>query len=131
MKNIMDKIFPMVTLTELQKYFDVEKEDYLKKELYLLAEQGDVDAQFNLGIMYYNGQGVLQDTNKALNWFHKAAEQGDVDAQFNLGHMYYNGQGVLQDSNQALHWFIRANSAHNIEHKQANIQNENTLKLVT
>jgi len=54
-----------------------------------LAEQGNTKAQFNLGVMYYQGQGVPKDYKEAARWFRKAAEQGNADAQFNLGLMYY------------------------------------------
>ena len=45
-----------------------------------VAEQGDVDAQFNLGWCYYMGEGVPQDKAEAAKWYRKAAEQGDVAA---------------------------------------------------
>ena len=38
-----------------------------------LAEQGDTDAQFNLGVMYYSGQGVLEDSIQAYAWFNIAS----------------------------------------------------------
>ena len=38
------------------------------------AEQGDATAQYNLGVCYYNGQGVAQDNKKAVYWFTKSAE---------------------------------------------------------
>src|SRR4030043_536095 len=60
-----------------------------------LAEQGLPEAQFNLGLMYYTGQDVLQDYPEAVRWYRKAADQGFAEAQFNLGKMYYRGQGVL------------------------------------
>ena len=43
-----------------------------------LAEQGHVGAQNNLGIMYYNGEGVRQDNTEAAKWYRKAAERGDA-----------------------------------------------------
>ena len=49
-----------------------------------LAKQGDAVAQYNLGVMYDNGQGVLQDDKTAVKWYTLAAEQGDADAQNNL-----------------------------------------------
>ena len=55
-----------------------------------LAEQGDASAQFNLGLMYYDGEGVPQNYKTAVKWYSLAAEQGYADAQFNLGLMYYN-----------------------------------------
>ncbi len=45
------------------------------------AEQGDADAQNNLGCMYYNGDGVAQDYNKAREWYEKAAENGCEEAK--------------------------------------------------
>ncbi|HJL65723.1 MAG TPA: tetratricopeptide repeat protein, partial [Arenicellales bacterium] len=53
-----------------------------------LAEQGDADAQYNLGVMYEKGRGVPQDDKIALKWFTLAAEQGFARAQHNLGVMY-------------------------------------------
>ena len=49
------------------------------------AEQGDADAQFQLGVMYAEGRGVLKSYVDAVKWYRKAAEQGDVHAQYNLG----------------------------------------------
>ena len=40
------------------------------------AEQGDADAQYNLGWMYKNGYGISQDDSEAVKWFRKVAEQG-------------------------------------------------------
>ena len=45
------------------------------------AEQGIVEAQFNLGVMYYNGYGVKQDKSEALRWIRMAARQGFIQAQ--------------------------------------------------
>ena len=77
------------------------------KEWRLLAEQGDTSAQFNLGVMYENGngKGVLQDYAEAVKWYSLAAEQGYADAQNNLGVRYENGSGVLQDNVRAHMWY--------------------------
>ena len=48
------------------------------------AEQGDADAQFNLGYLYESGRGVSQDYNEAAKWYRKAAEQGHEKAIRNL-----------------------------------------------
>ena len=76
------------------------KEDVVSK-----AKQGDADAQFNLGSMYYQGKGVPKDYKQAIYWYTKAAEQGDDEAQFNLGLMYYEGQGVPKDYIQTYAWW--------------------------
>ena len=71
-----------------------------------LAAQGNAEAQYWLGSMYFNGQGgVLQDYKEAVKWVRLAAAQGHVDAQFVLGHMYADGEGVEQDYQEAVKWF--------------------------
>ena len=70
-----------------------------------LAEQGNAEAQFNLGVMYSNGYGVPQDDAEAARWYRKAAEQGVAEAQFLLGFMYRDGHGVPQDYAQAHKWY--------------------------
>ena len=70
-----------------------------------LAELGDAEAQYNLGVMYDQGASVDQDLGKAANWYRKAAEQGFMDAQTNLGMMYYRGEGVPGDRTEAARWF--------------------------
>ena len=64
-----------------------QKGDYAAalREWTPLAEQGDAVAQFNLGVMYQQGQGVSQDYQTALKWYALAAEQGDAKAQLVLG----------------------------------------------
>ena len=54
-----------------------------------LAEDGDAEAQNDLGVMYGNGEGVPQDYKEAVKWYRLAAEQGVAAAQYNLGGMYY------------------------------------------
>ena len=73
-----------------------------------LAEQGDADAQFNLGLMYRKGAGVPQDYSEAVKLYRLAAEQGVADAQTNLGVRYQNGQGVPQDYTEAAKWYRMA-----------------------
>ena len=70
-----------------------------------IAEKGDAAVQFNLGLMYFKGQGTPQDYNEAAKWYRRAAEQGYTKAQFNLGDMHYKGKGVPQDYAEAVKWF--------------------------
>jgi TPR repeat protein len=72
------------------------------------AEQGNANAQNNLGMMYDNGLGTSQDYKQALYWFTKAAEQGLLSAQYNLGVMYDNGQGTPKNYKQAIYWYTKA-----------------------
>jgi TPR repeat protein len=52
-----------------------------------LAEQGDADAQYRLGVLYANGYGVPKDYVQARQWYEKAAAQGNTIAQYNLGRL--------------------------------------------
>ena len=73
-----------------------------------LAELGDAEAQYNLGVMYDQGASVERDLARAANWYRKAAEQGFMDAQTNLGMMYYRGEGVSRDDTEAARWLQQA-----------------------
>ena len=72
------------------------------------AEQGHAGAQYSLGQMYDNGEGVPEDDVQALEWYRKAAEQGNAGAQYDLGRMYDNGEGVPKDAVQAVAWYRKA-----------------------
>jgi len=69
------------------------------------AEQGDLRAQYNLGVYYANGRGVPEDNVEAVRWYRLAAEQGYAPAQFNLGGKYRNGEGVPENDAEAVRWF--------------------------
>ena len=69
------------------------------------AEQGDVEAQLNLGYMYGFGEGVPQNDTEAVRWFRMAAEQGLATAQFNLGIGYQYGRGVPKNDAEAVRWY--------------------------
>lgn len=83
-----------------------EKKDYktAHEKFKPLAEKGNVSAQFNLGVIYDEGQGVQMDYKEAVKWYRLAADQGHAQAQYNLGRMYYQGQGVDPDSVEAYKW---------------------------
>jgi TPR repeat protein len=66
-----------------------------------LAEQGLAVAQFNLGLMYDLGQGVVQNDPEAAKWYRLAADQGRDDAQYQLGRLYYKQDNYAE----AAKWF--------------------------
>ena len=84
-----------------------QKQDYATaaKEWTPVAEHGSAQAQFNLGLLYYEGRGVPQDFETAARWFQRAANQGFDRAQRNLGEMYAVGKGVKRDYAEAYKWF--------------------------
>jgi len=90
-------------LTALHCSSDAHADDIA--ELRARADQGDASAQYSLGLMYDNGEGVVQDSEQAVVWYRKAADQGVARDQNNLGLMYRNGKGVVQNYVQAHKWF--------------------------
>ena len=71
----------------------------------LPAEKGDMKAQFFLGCLYENGEGVDENFDEAVKWYSLAAEQGDNMAQSNLGHLYADEKTGKQNYIKAHQWF--------------------------
>jgi TPR repeat protein len=74
------------------------------KAMVVLANKGDAEAQYHVGMMYNNGIGTEQDRKQAFEWFQKSAAAGDPLGAYKLG-CYYDGQGagiVALDADQAL-----------------------------
>ncbi len=78
------------------------------------------NAQYNLGVCFYNGIGVQQDHTKAVAWFKVAAERNDPQAQYNLAQCYEYGDGVSRDYEQAVFWFTKA-AGHGMPEAQNNL----------
>lgn len=106
--TILSLAFTQVTAQDYNKGLKAYKAgDFVKafKEFKPLAEQGNVDAQFEVGFAYYYGQGVLKDYAKGLKWSQMAAKQGNRKAQSILGSIYADGKGVLKDNLTAHMWY--------------------------
>ncbi len=70
------------------------------------ANLGSNSAEFNLGIMYFKGQGVKQDFIEARKWFERAYQTGEnIDAAYTLAGMYYEGRGGSKDIEKALNLY--------------------------
>lgn len=76
-----------------------------QREFRPLAERGNVLAQYKLGVMYSNGEGVRQDFSEAVRWFHRAAILGYAPAQNSLGVKYEKGLGVKRNYGEAVRWY--------------------------
>ncbi len=74
------------------------------KHIRPLAEQGHLKAQFFLGLMYKDGDGVSKDADEARYWLRKAAEVGHLDAQDRLGDLY-SEEGKKA---KAVEWYRKA-----------------------
>ena len=73
------------------------------------AGQGMAPAQYALGQMYLNGEGVEQNVAKAVEWYTHAATQGLLEAQGDLGFLYATREDkVPQDFLIAYKWLSLA-----------------------
>ncbi|HZK89899.1 MAG TPA: hypothetical protein VFC56_07105 [Stellaceae bacterium] len=72
------------------------------------AKAGDATAQYDSGVLYATGDGLMQDYASAVSWFRAAAAQGNIDAEYNLGVLYERGLGVAADPTEALNWYRSA-----------------------
>jgi hypothetical protein len=101
-----------------ERFFHSLKGSFPLSKVRQLAEEGDMDAQFELGKLYYQGESysdaylqapcVPRDYAEAFVWFLKAADQSHLWAIFTLGDMYERGEGVPVDSAEALRYYFRA-----------------------
>ncbi|MEW6643568.1 MAG: tetratricopeptide repeat protein [Pseudomonadota bacterium] len=73
-----------------------------------LADRGEVHAQYALGMMARDGQGVAVDGREALRWFTAAAGQGHAASQYELGLLYGGRLGIAADRAQRLFWLNKA-----------------------
>jgi len=88
-----------------EKYSEYYNEGKAAESYYELAKHGDVQGQYMLGEMYYNGTGVNRNRRLAFEWCKKAAEKGFFFAQYKLGYLYYMGEGTEVDKAQAYKWY--------------------------
>ncbi len=73
------------------------------------AVAGDANAQHELALHYYKGDGVRKDYDAAFAWFKKAADQEHAQSQHQMGHIYEYGVGIInKDKKQAFEWFLKA-----------------------
>lgn len=73
-----------------------------------LAEQGNAEAQFQLGWLYANGQGLRQNLATAADWWQRAAHAGHPDAVLAMAQAYRNGRGRKKDATEAVYWMLVA-----------------------
>jgi TPR repeat protein len=73
-----------------------------------LAERGNPDAQFELGIRYLGGEGLDKDEKKAAEWLQKAADQHNLAAMNALGTLNEEGIGLPKDEKKAFEWYEKA-----------------------
>src|SRR5688572_27560302 len=72
------------------------------------AENGNTNAQYNLGCLCENDKETEKNLEQAFYWYKKAAENGHIKAQFNLALSYKNGEGTEKNLEQAIYWYQKA-----------------------
>ncbi len=101
-------------IKEISKAADsyYNKKEYGKAfELYRqAAEAGYAHAQYELGVLYQNGQGTAVRYDSAMLWYQKSAAQNNALSWNNIGSLYSSGLGVPQNKTKALECYLRASS---------------------
>lgn len=82
--------------------------DKAAREFKAMAERGDREAQYMLGLLHEEGQGVERDDLLAAYWYARSADQGFADAYYALGQLFLHRKGDRQDRMAAHHWFCLA-----------------------
>lgn len=73
------------------------------------ADEGDPEAQYNIGWMYLNGYGLAINDSLALEWWQRASDQGYTDATFSMAMLYSLGEGqVKKDMGKAIDLYLLA-----------------------
>jgi TPR repeat protein len=63
---------------------------------------------YELAVALYTGEGVPEDTVRAVSLFRKAAHLGHAGAAYMLGELLLDGVGVSRDRASALEWIVTA-----------------------
>jgi hypothetical protein len=78
---------------------------------YQAGLKGNVNAQFDLAMMYGTGSYVEKNEREAFKWLHKAAYNGHVQAKYLMGVSFKQGTGVRVQKDLARYWFKKAAKA--------------------
>ena len=79
-----------------------------------LAEKGNSEACYELGLRYYRGIGVAVNYEKARQYLEVAEQKGVSSASYYLGVIYYNGKGTPTNHVKAREYFEKAEANNNV-----------------
>lgn len=97
--------FRLVRNYQIPSIATSNESNFLSEPIFEKAKAGDSDAQFKVGLMYANGQGVSKNDIEAVRWYRLAAGQGNAKAQNRLGRLYDDGESVPKDTIEAVKWY--------------------------
>lgn len=105
LENLVDVMKPkeMDSNTQLAE-ISADKRTFRTQLYYKRAQNGDADAQYQLGLAYLNGNDTIQDFEEAAKWFELAAESNHALAQYQLGLIYKTGLGTEPDLEKSYMW---------------------------
>ena len=86
----------------------VEWQDVVESPPNTVPPSVRAETLYAIGMLFWMGQGVMQDTREAASWLQLAAEMNHAGAQTKLGFLYSKGQGVRQSDFEAHKWFLMA-----------------------
>lgn len=89
-KTLIDSYMRMGQMNYIMEQYEKAFECYHKAA----TEFNHAEAQFMVGLLYHEGEGVTKNYQEAIKWFTKAAEQNDNLAQYYLGAIYEKGHGI-------------------------------------
>ena len=109
-EDILKKdLLQLLSEMELFDYYRGSKKLHLNSFSLKSAEFKDVEAYYCLGEMYFAGQGVDRDYNKAFSWYKKAADEGNLaKAQYRIGQLLFEGEFVKQDKAMGINYIKMA-----------------------
>jgi len=86
----------------------LEERDQAVAEMERLAESGDMNAQYLMGKLLWDGPLLIPDSVKARHWLEQAVTQGHVTAQYALGKLLLSDDVEVRDLQEGLRWLRTA-----------------------
>ncbi|MDH5553195.1 MAG: sel1 repeat family protein [Nitrosomonas sp.] len=105
LENLADVMKPKEIDSNIQlAEISADQRTFRTQLYYKRAQNGDTDAQYQLGLAYLNGDDTIQDFEEAAKWFELAAESNHALAQYQLGLIYKTGLGKKPDLEKSYMW---------------------------
>jgi hypothetical protein len=102
-------IKPQLSPPLIRTIFDNDEDELPTSQNFLncfaLANQNDVNAQYEVGLMFQIGEEITRNYKSAIEWYKKAAEQNHLNAQLNLASMLYEKSPLDRNYTEAINWF--------------------------
>lgn len=91
-------------------YWNQDKKSESYQWYLLAAKNGDPEAQFTVGNLLENGNGIKTNKKHAFYWHLRSAQQGYKDAECHVGSMYASGIGTTRNKQKSKYWINKCNN---------------------